>query len=209
MSSGREHGDAGGHDEEPRYLSGYFLVSDIDLRDPNFYRSVVLTISHDDNGALGLVVNRPSPLTLGEMVDGTAGSPAGSIPVFVGGPVQQEILFCLHGEFPGLPADDDAMCPIDGVCFEPLTHEIVTYLKEEWSALPVDERARVRLYAGYSGWGPGQLEGELKLDAWIVVKATPEITFHPEPAQGWADAFAKKGPLSRIILQTGFKPSMN
>ena len=196
-------------EDEPRYLNGYFLVSDIDLRDPNFYRTVVLTVSHDDNGALGLVVNRPSPLSLGEMVEGLGKTPAAAIPVFVGGPVQQEMLFCLHGELPGLAGDEDAMCPIDGVCFEPLTHEIVTYLEEEWSARSASSRGRVRLYAGYSGWGPGQLEGELKAGAWLVVKATPEITFHPEPAQGWADAFARKGPLSRIILQTGFKPSMN
>lgn len=196
-------------EDEPRYLNGYFLVSDIDLRDPNFYRTVVLTVSHDDNGALGLVVNRPSPLSLGEMVEGLGKTPAAAIPVFVGGPVQQEILFCLHGELPGLAGDEDAMCPIDGVCFEPLTHEIVSYLEEEWSARPASSRGQVRLYAGYSGWGPGQLEGELKAGAWLVVKATSEITFHPEPAQGWADAFARKGPLSRIILQTGFKPSMN
>jgi putative transcriptional regulator len=127
----------------------------------------------------------------------------------VGGPVQQEILFCLHGEFDGCPADDDAMYPIEGVCFEPLTRQIVAYLTDQWSALPAESRTRVRLYAGYSGWGPGQLEDELAAGAWLVVKATPEITFHPEPAQGWADAFARKGPLSRIILQTGFKPSMN
>ncbi len=209
MSSGSEHGEAEGPVGEPRYLDGYFLVSDIDLRDPNFYRSVVLTISHDDSGALGLVVNRPSPLSLGEMVDGMSATPAASIPVFVGGPVQQEILFCLHGEFPGLSSDEDAMRPIDGVCFEPLTREIVAYLEGDWSSRPASARARVRLYAGYSGWGPGQLEEELKAGAWIVVRATPDITFHPEPAQGWADAFARKGPLSRIILQTGFKPSMN
>jgi putative transcriptional regulator len=194
---------------EPRWLPGYFLVSDIDLRDPNFYRSVVLMVSHDENGALGLVVNRPSPLSLGEMVEGMGKTPAATVPVFVGGPVQQEILFCLHGEFDGCPADDDAMYPLEGVCFEPLTRQIVSWLTGQWSALLPEDRARVRLYAGYSGWGPGQLEDELSAGAWLVVKATPEITFHPEPAQGWADAFARKGPLSRIILQTGFKPSMN
>ncbi len=207
MSSGSDQ--PGDGRQQPPYLGGYFLVSDIDLRDPNFYRSVVLTISHDDNGALGLVVNRPSPLSLGQMVEGLRDTAAAGIKVFVGGPVQQEILFCLHGELPGLRTDDDAMRPIEGVCFEPLTREIVSYLEDEWSARPESERAPVRLYAGYSGWGPGQLEGELKAGAWIVVKATPEITFHPEPAQGWAEAFAKNGPLSRIILQTGFKPSVN
>jgi putative transcriptional regulator len=209
MSSGGGPANAGGPEVQPHYLAGYFLVSDIDLRDPNFYRSVVLTISHDDNGALGLVVNRPSPLSLGQMVEGLRDTAAASIPVFVGGPVQQEILFCLHGDLPGLESDDEAMRPLDGVYFEPLTRAMISYLEDEWSSRPVPERAPVRLYAGYSGWGPGQLEGELRAGAWIVVKGTSEITFHPEPAQGWADAFARNGPLSRIILQTGFKPSMN
>jgi len=205
MSSGSDEEEP----DDPRYLPGYFLVSDIDLRDPNFYRTVVLIVSHDDNGALGLVVNRPSPLSLGEMVEGMGKGPAASVPVFVGGPVQQEILFCLHGEFDECPAGEDAMFPIEGVCFEPLTRQIVTHLAERWGTPPPESRTRVRLYAGYSGWGGGQLEDELAAGAWLVVKATPEITFHPEPAQGWADAFARKGPLSRIILQTGFKPSMN
>jgi putative transcriptional regulator len=207
MSS--EHGDPDASEERPRFLDGYFLISDIDLRDPNFYRTVVLTISHDENGALGLIVNRQSPLTLGEMVEGFGNEAAASVPVFVGGPVQQEMLFCLHGELPGRDDGEQVMRPIDGVCFEPLTAGMVAYLRGDWSSLAPDERPPIRLYAGYSGWGPGQLEGELKLDAWIVIRATPDITFHPEPAKGWADAFAQSGPLSQIILQTGFKPSRN
>ena len=62
---------------------------------------------------------------------------------------------------------------------------------------------------GYSGWGPGQVESELKAEAWVILKATSEIVFHSDPEKGWADALARKGPLYRIILQTGFKPSMN
>jgi putative transcriptional regulator len=207
MSSG--HDEQEGAEERPRFLDGYFLVSDIDLRDPNFYRTVVLAVSHDENGALGLIVNRPSPLTLGEMVEGLGTEAAASVPVFVGGPVQQEILFCLHGELPGREDGESVMRPIDGVCFEPLTAGMVSWLREEWSAFAPEDRPPIRLYAGYSGWGPGQLEGELKADAWIVIRATAEITFHPEPAKGWADAFAQSGPLSKIILQTGFKPSRN
>ncbi len=60
-----------------------------------------------------------------------------------------------------------------------------------------------------SGWGPGQVEGELKAETWVVIPAKREIVFTRDAAGAWADAFARKGPLYQIILQTGFKPSMN
>ena len=195
--------------DDPRYLGGYLLISDITLMDPNFHRSVVLMITHDDNGAFGLVVNRPSRFTLGELAEGIGESAAAAIPIYVGGPLQQELLFILHSEFPGTAESEHAERPADGVVFEPATQAVVDYLKEEWSPLPEADRPAVRLYAGYAGWGPGQVEGELKSEAWVVLKATPEIVFHRDPTQGWADAFAQKGPLHQIILQTGFKPSMN
>jgi len=195
--------------EDPRYLGGYMLVSDITLMDPNFYRSVVLMITHDDNGAFGLVVNRPSKFTLGELAEGLEDSPAASIPIYVGGPLQQEILFILHSDFDPDIESEHRERPADGVVFEPVTQAVVDFLKSQWSPLPAEDRPMVRLYAGYAGWGPGQVEGELKSEAWVVLKATTEIVFHVEPEKGWADAFSKKGPLHQIILQTGFKPSLN
>jgi putative transcriptional regulator len=194
---------------EPRYLGGHFLISDITLMDPNFYHSVVLMITHDDSGAFGLVVNNPSRFTLGEVLEEMDGLAAGSIPVYVGGPVQQEFLFLLHGQFPEEVTDSGKEQPVDGVVFEPATQPIIDYLKGPWGETPLEDRPAVRLYAGYSGWGPGQLEGELKGEAWVVVRATQDIIFHENPAEGWADAFGRKGPLYKIILQTGFKPSMN
>lgn len=191
------------------FLGGSFLVSEIALMDPNFRQTVVLMISHDDSGAFGLVVNRPSPFTLGEVVEGLDDTPAASIPVFIGGPVQQEILFLLHADFPGYAKDEGAAVPVEGVISEPASMSLVEYLKSEWGSLPMEDRPAVRVYAGYSGWGPGQLEGELKAEAWVVLKATQELIFRADAAGAWEDAFARKGPLYQIILQTGFKPSMN
>jgi len=196
-------------EDAPRYLDGYFLISEFDLHDPNFYRSVVLMIAHDENGAFGLVVNRPSEATLGEVVEGVENTPAAAIPVYIGGPVQQNALFVLHtsperaGEAAGIKE------PQEGLCFEPATRSLIDYLTGEWSALPEEERPAVRIYAGYSGWGPGQLEGELKRESWVVLRATNEVVFDPDPQATWAQALARKGPLYQIILQTGFKPSMN
>jgi putative transcriptional regulator len=196
-------------EDAPRYLSGYFLISEFDLLDPNFYRSVVLMIAHDDEGAFGLVVNRPSPVTLGEVIEGVENTPAASLPVFIGGPVQQNALFVLHMG-PSLAGSAAGVKePLDGLSFEPATKFLIEYLTGEWAALPEAERPAVRIYAGYSGWGPGQLENELKRESWVVLKATRQVVFDPDPQASWAEALARKGPLYQIILQTGFKPSMN
>ena len=208
MSGGKENDSPPTGD--PENLAGCFLVSEIALGDPNFRHTVVLMITHNEQGAFGLVVNRPSPFTLGDLVDGLDGTPAASIPVFVGGPVQQEVLFVLHSAIPaaGLQAEPPDE-PIDGVFSEPATRPLVDYLKGDWGSLPMEDRPQVRVYAGYSGWGPGQVEGELKAEAWVVIPATREIVFTADAAGAWADAFARKGPLYQIVLQTGFKPSMN
>jgi putative transcriptional regulator len=196
-------------EDDPRYLGGYFLISEFDLMDPNFYRSVILMIAHDDEGAFGLVVNRPSQVTLGEVIEGVEDTPAASIPVYVGGPVQQNALFVLHTSGSRAGAAAGVKEPLEGLCFEPATKSLLEYLTGEWAALPEADRPAVRIYAGYSGWGPGQLESELKRESWVVLKATEQVVFDPDPQATWAEALAKKGPLYQIILQTGFKPSMN
>jgi len=209
MSDRDEQENAPEPEGSPPHLGGYFLISEFDLADPNFYRTVVLMITHDEDGAFGLVVNRPSRFALGEVIEGVDGTPAASIPVYVGGPVQQNALFVLHaisgrgGPVAGVKQS------LEGVTFEPAGTGLVDYLKGEWAALPEAERPKVRLYAGYSGWGPGQLEGELKVGSWVVLKASVPLIFAPDPQAVWEEALAKKGPLYRIILQTGFKPSMN
>jgi putative transcriptional regulator len=207
---------AGGHEKQenesepeglPRFLGGYFLISEFDLADPNFHRSVVLMIAHDADGAFGLVVNRPSRFALGEVIEGVEDTPAAAIPVYVGGPVQQNALFVMH-ESPGA-GTAGVKHPLPGVTFEPATTALLEYLKGEWAALPETERPAVRMYVGYSGWGPGQLEGELKVSSWVVLKASKQVVFDPDPQAVWEQALAKKGPLYQIILQTGFKPSLN
>jgi putative transcriptional regulator len=99
MSDRGEQDDSAEREDVPRLLGGNFLISDFDLADPNFYRSVVLMIAHDEQGAFGLVVNRPSPYTFGELIDGVEESPAAAIPVYIGGPVQQNALFSMHESF--------------------------------------------------------------------------------------------------------------
>jgi putative transcriptional regulator len=193
----------------PEFLGGYFLISEVELMDPNFFRTVVLLVSHDDEGAFGLVVNRKSDVALKDLVEGVEDTVAGDLPIFIGGPVQQEYLFVVHSGLPEAVSSGHESKAAEGVIFEPATERLIGYLNDEWSVLPDDDRPRIHLYAGYSGWGGGQLERELGEEAWLVLKASGDIVFHQNPEQGWKDALSRKGPFYRIVAETGFKPSMN
>jgi putative transcriptional regulator len=193
----------------PASLEGYFLISETELVDPNFQRTVVLLINHNEEGAFGLVVNRPADLSLADVVEEFQNSPIGSIPTYFGGPVEQQYLFALHSGLPASATSEFAMTPTDGVTFEPVFQAMESYFRDEWPRIAEDKRPHLTFYLGYAGWGPGQLEGELREKAWLVIPADPEIVFHPDPAEGWSAALAKKGGLYSIVAQTGSKPSLN
>lgn len=194
----------------PADLTGYFLIAETDLHDPNFFRTVILIISHNDEGAFGLVLNRRSEVTLGEVVETYEESTIREVPIFVGGPVQQNYLFVLHSGLPGASTSELAEFPADGITFEPSFQHVADFLESEsYQSLTEAERPTVHLYAGYSGWGPGQLERELEEGAWLIHPADADIVFNENPEEGWRDALSSKGSFYRIVAQTGFKPSLN
>ena len=125
-------------------LQGKLLVSSPALVDPNFRKTVVLVAHHDADGAMGLVLSRPSDVAAVDAVPVLEGLPGSDDPVFVGGPVQPEA-FMILAEFEEVGL---AAAPImDGLGFMPADAEP--------DELPI---RRLRLFAGYSGWGSGQLE---------------------------------------------------
>lgn len=193
----------------PASLEGYFLVSETELTDPNFHRTVVLLVNHNEEGAFGLVVNRPAELSLGDIITEFEGQPLGELEAFIGGPVEQHYLFTLHSGLPDSAESQYALHPTDGVVFEPVFQALEPYLRETWPGLDESARPRINFYLGYAGWGPGQLEHELQENAWLVIPASAGIVFHPEPREGWNAALTQKGGLYEVIAQTGFKPSMN
>ncbi|MFP4329938.1 MAG: YqgE/AlgH family protein [Spirochaetaceae bacterium] len=195
--------------KRPKSLAGHFLISEADLMDPNFYRTVVLMVEHNEDGAFGLVVNRLSNVTLGEVLEEAEESEIAELPIYVGGPVEQQYLFTLHSGLPAGISSEHATSPAPGIVFEPLSHSILAYLTDEWPLEELEERPIIHVYAGYSGWGPRQLEGELESDAWLHHLATPDIVFRPDPQEGWKDALGKKGAFYQIVAETGYKPSMN
>lgn len=153
---------------------GKFLVASRQMQGPAFAQTVILLIHYDESGAMGLIVNRPTEITPGRALprvreladyDGT---------MFVGGPVaRRRIMALLRAAQP--PAD--AANIIGAVHFSPLNNAVL--------AAPAPDPRNLRLYIGYAGWGPGQLDQELARGSWHVVPASEELVFSNEPDSVW------------------------
>ena len=177
-------------------LEGSLLIASPALLDPNFRRTVVLITEHGEEGASGLVLNRPGPDPVAEVVplleplvdDGDA--------VWVGGPVQPNAVLVL-GEFLD-PAD--AAVPLFGPLGFPS-------LEDPEEVVPVTTRRRV--FAGYAGWSPGQLEDELEREDWIVEPAVPDDAFTDAPDLLWADVLRRKGGVYELVARIPEDPSVN
>ncbi|HVC88670.1 MAG TPA: YqgE/AlgH family protein [Gaiellaceae bacterium] len=176
-------------------LQGKLLVSSPALHDPNFRKTVVLVAHHDEEGAMGLVLSRPSELAAVDAVPALGGLPGAADPVFVGGPVQPEA-FMVLAEFEDV---DQAAAPI---------MERLGFMPAE--AEPEDlEIRRLRLFAGYSGWGEGQLEAELEEASWIVVDAQTDDAFAPDPDELWRTVLQRKGGPFELMIDMPFDPGLN
>ncbi len=210
MSEIWRHGDEDLHspeDDLPRFLTGHFLISSVHLVDPNFYRTVVLLVQHGTDGAFGLVVNRSSERTLSSVLPDVGDGV--DIPLYIGGPVQQDYLFILHGGLPPKVQSEAAASPAPGVFFEPATKGLIAYFAEDWISLSKKEKPKLRMFAGYSGWGPGQLEREIREHSWFILRAREDLVFQSDPEGIWRDALSKKGKYYRFVAETGSMPSVN
>jgi putative transcriptional regulator len=160
------------------------LVSVPTLGDPNFFRTVVFMIEHTDDGALGLVLNQPTDTRVDEVLDAWAPYAAPPAVAFVGGPVQQHEALIGLARVRQVHASD---------AWQPLLGPVGTV---DLARDPIDahpELDAVRLFAGYSGWGPGQLEGELDVGGWFVVDALPDDLLTPHPAELWRSVLRRQG----------------
>lgn len=186
----------------PEHTRGKLLVATPELQDPNFARTVVLVLEHNADGALGVVLNRPSDTTLAESLPSWADLAAPPSVVFVGGPVQPEAAIGLARTAPGADGAD-----LDG--FAPLFGGLGTIdlaRAPEDLAFPVET---VRVFAGYSGWGPGQLDGELAAEGWYVCEAFPGDPWTAQPQDLWRAVLRRQpGPL-RLVASFPDDPSLN
>lgn len=183
----------------PGSLRGRLLVATPPLVDPNFDRSVVLVLEHGDEGALGIVINRPSDHRVADVVPGWAEVVSDPPVVFHGGPVEPGAVIGLaHG-----PTDE----PGDG--WAPVLGRVGTIdLSKEPGELPGPLRA-VRLFAGYAGWGGGQLEGELGASAWVVAEAHLEDAFALDADRLWRMVLGRQSGRTAWLANFPDDPSRN
>lgn len=175
--------------------AGKLLVASRDLGDPNFARTVVLLVQHDEEGAMGLIVNRESRLTLAKVFDDMKGAKENTERAYLGGPVGRTgVLALLRSK---TKVEDTKLVFGD------------VYLV---SSKPVVEKTlashagsnRFRAYLGYAGWGPGQLEHEVELGGWFIFRANSEMVFAPDPESIWQRLIqATESQIARVVRFSG------
>lgn len=181
-------------------LTGKLLIAEPMLEDPNFERSVVLLIEHSEDGALGVVLNRPTDIDVGAVLDEWGQLAADPGVLYVGGPVNQDSLVALgrratgNGEVMGWTQVFDDLGAVD-LHLEPT--ELAPGLNG------------IRVFVGYSGWGPAQLEMELAQDAWVVVDAVVDDVFAPDPETMWRSVLARQGGKLARLANFPPHPSVN
>ena len=177
-------------------LTGRLLLSNATLFDPNFRRTVVLIGHHDDEGAVGVVLNRPLGVPVDAAVPPLSDLVAVGEELFEGGPVEPDAAVVI-AEF-----SDLARAGI-------LAFGAIGFLPDEMGAEDRDAIVRARIFAGYSGWGPGQLEDELAEDAWLVTAATEADVFTSEPQRLWERVVRRLGPGYAVLQTMPLDPSAN
>ena len=179
------------------------MIAGRNLRDPNFFQSVVLIVEHGEGGAMGVVVNRPSGVTVTQALQKHFELPETGEMVYVGGPVERNALFILHN------VDDlnnSESSVLDGLFVgnSPDTFESIVH-----RAADGDSDLRFRVYFGCAGWGPEQLEGELARNDWQVFPASVDFVFHADPYDAWNVLRAEWNKANPLLPGIIGKPGLN
>jgi putative transcriptional regulator len=164
---------------------GRLLVATPPLEDPNFDRTVVYMLEHHEEGAVGVVINRPTEEELSEPLDRWDDLQALPGSVFHGGPVEPDALIALARSRQPLTESTDELSPIAGVVASADLTADPAFVAGAVSA--------VRVFRGYAGWGPGQLEGEIEAGAWLVLDAEPDDVFGDDPDELWRVVLRRQG----------------
>ena len=178
--------------------TGQILIAEPLLNDPNFTRSVILLCEHSDEGSVGFVLNQVTGHTLKDLVQDLH---SGDIPIYQGGPVQADTLHMLH-RLPG--SIHGGMEIATGIHWGGSYDE----LKELVWTDSCDPTG-VRLFMGYSGWGPGQLENEIKEGTWLITNATQALLFDTEPHDVWKKAIELLGRRYAYLASMPTDPQLN
>lgn len=181
-------------------FKGRLLISAPALTDPNFDRTIVLLLEHEaEDGALGLVLNRPSETPVGDVLERWQDAVASPPVVFVGGPVERRAVIALarHG-------DDEVP-----ESWQPVLDGLGVIDVGEDPALVTPRVTGVRIFSGYAGWAPGQLEGEIEAGAWFVVDAEPDDAVCDDPDDLWRRVLERQPGELRLLATYPPDPSLN
>lgn len=173
-------------------LAGSLLLAHPSMRDPNFRRSVVLMSAHNEEGAMGVVLNRPLNKRLGELSGDFALGPLASVPLFNGGPVQNDQLVLAAWQ-----VRSDGFRLHFGI--EP----------EKAQQLLAEEGTHVRGFLGYSGWSAGQLENEMRLHTWIVTNVPEDLLTQAQDDTLWRTVLGREGAEWRLMAGEPEHPEHN
>ena len=188
-----------GDQAERRSLLGKLLVASPLLRDPNFERSVVLVVAHDDSSALGVVLNRATEVEVIDVLDGWEHFAAAPSVVFEGGPVQPDAAICVARTNPDFDLDG----------FSPFMDRIGTLDVNREPESFSGQLERLRVFAGYAGWEAGQLEAEVAEGAWFVCDALPGDPFVAQPDDLWSMVLKRQTGLLAAVAFFPSEPALN
>jgi putative transcriptional regulator len=169
-------------------LKGQLLLDNGRLEGSFFHRTVLLICQHDDEGAFGLVLNRPTGKQIGEAITANLPETLKTQGLFLGGPVQPQALSYLHA--------DDFLPDANVLPNLNLDHSLdnLVDLGDSFSTTQ-----KLKVFAGYAGWSPGQLDDEMKRDTWLTHPASAELVFHERPDELWPMILKQKGWKYRLI----------
>jgi putative transcriptional regulator len=184
--------------EEDKFLKGQLLLDSGQLRGSFFQRTVVLICEHDAEGAFGLVLNRATGSNVGGMIVADLPDVLKTKPLYLGGPVQPSALSFLHTD--SFVQDANVMANLK------LGHSIDSLIELGESFSPT---RKIRLFAGYAGWSPGQLEDEMKREAWLTHPASVDLVFGADPSQLWQSILQTKGWKYKLLSQMPEDLSLN
>ncbi len=175
---------------------GDLLIAEPFLSDPNFARSVVLVCEHSSEGSFGLVINKPAELSIEEatnfmFVDNN---------IFVGGPVEQDTLHFIHT----IAQLENAIPLKNGVYWGGDYEQL-----KEMNADGMVNKRNCRFFAGYSGWGKGQLKGELDDDSWVISRIPLDILFELDADKIWQEVLRLMGNRYKILSNYPIDPRLN
>jgi putative transcriptional regulator len=180
-------------------LRGKLLIASPAMREPTFARTVISMLEHNEDGALGVVINRPGDASLLDIVPPVAELASQPAVLFSGGPVEPRAAIALGVVAAGAP----------GTGYQEVVHPVVTVDLDSDPQILAASLRELRVFAGYAGWGAGQLEDEIAQGAWYVVEALPSDAFVAAPDRLWSAVLRRQPwPLSAVATAP-LDPTMN